>query len=97
MTTRRWTCVFVTCAAVLMAAATGFARQAPPAITGDWQATVGRQHLTLAIEQGPGSTLKATFGNVEAKATTPIDSIAVDDARTVTFTIAAASASFTER
>jgi len=95
MTTRRWTCVFVTCAAVLMAAATGFARQAPPAITGDWQATLGRQHLTLAIEQGPGSTLKATFGNVEAKATTPIDSIAVDDARTVTFTIAAASASFT--
>lgn len=51
MTPRRWTCVFLMCALVAAAVGIGAADQARAIPTGEWQATVARQRLTLTIER----------------------------------------------
>jgi pimeloyl-ACP methyl ester carboxylesterase len=85
MTPRSWTCVFLLMFAV-------FEQRASP--TGEWQAVVGKQHLTLRIEQTQGGPLKGTFGNAEAKSEIPLDVLTIDDQRTVSFEIKAVEATF---
>jgi len=96
MMTRRWTCVFFTCAVMLLAArANDIAQQAaPPSIAGEWVGSVGPQRLTLRIEQTPGSPLRGTFVNATAKSEIPLDTLTIDDRRTVRFEIKAAQAAF---
>ena len=86
MTTRCWTCVFLLWT---------FAQQPPPpSITGEWQATVGRQHLMLRVEQAPSGPLKGTFANVDAKSEIALDTLTIDAQRVVTFEIKAGGATF---
>jgi len=86
MTSRQWTCVFL-----LWAVAQ---QPPPPSIGGEWQATVGRQHLTLRIDQAPGEPLKGTFANVDAKSEVALDTLTIDAQRAVAFEIKAAGATF---
>ena len=85
MSSRLWPCVFVLWA---------FAQQPPPSLAGEWQAAIGSQHLGLRVEQTPGSPLKGTFVNVEAKSEIALDTLTIDAQRTVAFAITAAGATF---
>ena len=81
MTTRRWKCVFLTCAAVVLLAWTPAGTQdaPPPAVAGDWQGAIGRQRLALKIEQAPGVPLKATLFVVDqGNAAIPADTATMD-------------------
>src|SRR5436190_859938 len=77
MTSRQWTCVVLTCVAILLAArANDSAQPAPTALNGEWQATVARQHLALTIEQGTDGVLKGTLVAVDqGNLAVPIDAL----------------------
>src|SRR5215471_18088486 len=86
MSSRQWMCVFVLWA---------FAQQPPPpSLAGEWLAAIGSQHVRLRVEQAPGSPMKGTFVDVEAKSEIALDTLTIDVQRTVAFAIAAAGATF---
>jgi pimeloyl-ACP methyl ester carboxylesterase len=95
MTTKRPTCALMLCAAMLLTAWTKTIAKQPPAVTGDWHAIAGRQHLTLKIDRDADGTLTATLVAVDqGNAVVPIDGLSAKDDGTVRIGMKAIGASF---
>jgi len=89
MTPRSWTCVFV-----LMLAA--FQQRPTPA--GEWRTLVGKQRLTLKVEQAAGGTFTGVVVAVDqGNATIPLDAFSFTEAGAVHFEMKSLPASFDGR